>query len=353
MQKNLHISEKCCTFVFGFQILAYIIKKIVLHIVEWLGIMAILALMSIGIWALAGGGQSVAALKWLQVGQTLGVFVFPPILCALLWYKQNWKTALGLSAQRSFSDSDPTAQRSFSDSGLSTKWSFSAAVLLMILASPGISLLSYWNQSITFPPCLAELESSLRAMEDEAADLILLFAKADNVEILIVNLFVMAILPAFGEELTFRGLLFTFFRPTAQRSYSDSGLSAQRSASDSGHPTPLPLYSSTPHLAIWFSAILFSAVHMQFFGFIPRMLLGALFGYVFVWSGNLWLPIVMHLTNNAFAVLMYNIFDWCGKDPSTLDTFGTGDTLWVGILSLILTGVGIYFLRKLLIRARR
>ena len=303
----------------------------VLHIVEWLGIMAILALVSIGIWALAGGGQSVAALKWLQVGQTLGVFVLPPVLCALLWYKQNWKTALGLSAQRSFSDS-----------GLSTKWSFSAAVLLIILASPGISLLSYWNQSITFPPCLAELESSLRAMEDEAADLILLFAKADNVEILIVNLFVMAILPAFGEELTFRGLLFTFFHPTAQRS-----------ASDSGHPTPLPLYSSTPHLAIWFSAILFSAVHMQFFGFIPRMLLGALFGYVFVWSGNLWLPIVMHLTNNALAVLMYNIFDWCGKDPTTLDTFGTGDTLWVGILSLILTGVCVYFLRKLLIRARR
>ena len=302
----------------------------VLHIVEWLGIMAILALVSIGIWALAGGGQSVAALKWLQVGQTLSVFVLPPILCALWWYKKDWKSALGLSTKRSFSDSD-----------LSTKWSASAAVLLIILASPGISLLSYWNQSITFPPCLAELEASLRAMEDEAADLILLFAKADNVEILIVNLFVMAILPAFGEELTFRGLLFTFFRPTAQRSFSDSD-----------HPTPLPLYSSTPHLAVWTSAIIFSAVHMQFFGFIPRMLLGALFGYVFVWSGNLWLPIVMHLTNNAFAVLMYNIFDWCGKDPATLDTFGTGDTLWVGILSLILTGVGIYFLRKL-ICARR
>lgn len=302
----------------------------VLHIVEWLGIMAILALMSIGIWALAGGGQSVAALKWLQVGQTLSVFVLPPILCALWWYKKDWKSALGLSTKWSFSDSDPTAQRSFSDSDLSTKWSFSAAVLLIILASPGISLLSYWNQSITFPPCLAELESSLRAMEDEAADLILLFAKADNVEILIVNLFVMAILPAFGEELTFRGLLFSFFKKENSK-----------------------LYTLNSQLIIWLSAIIFSAVHMQFFGFIPRMLLGALFGYVFVWSGNLWLPIVMHLTNNAFAVLMYNIFDWCGKDPSALDTFGTGDTLWVGILSLILTGVGIYFLRKLFIHARR
>lgn len=311
----------------------------VLHIVEWLGIMAILALISIGIWALAGGGQSVAALKWLQVGQTLGVFVLPPILCAFLWYKQNWKTALGLSAQRSFSDSDPTAQRSFSDSSLSTKWSASAAVLLIILASPGISLLSYWNQSITFPPCLAELESSLRAMEDEAADLILLFAKADNVEILIVNLFVMAILPAFGEELTFRGLLFSFFK-------KENKLSTNKLDGFS----KLPTLNST--LIIWISAIIFSAVHMQFFGFIPRMLLGALFGYVYLWSGSLWLPIIMHATNNAFAVIMYNVFDWCGKNPATLDTFGTGDTLWVGILSLVLTAVGIYFFRLLLRRTK-
>ena len=312
-------------------------KQTVLRILTWLSILSVLALMSIVLWSVISSGcQTRASLLWLQGIQSFAIFILPPILCALLWYKKDWKHSLGLSNSQS------------SIFNLQS----SIAILLMLIASPGISLLSYWNQSITFPPCLAELESSLRAMEDEAADLILLFAKADNVEILIVNLFVMAILPAFGEELTFRGLLFTFFRPTAQRSYSDSGLSAQRSASDSGHPTPLLLYSSTPHLAIWFSAILFSAVHMQFFGFIPRMLLGALFGYVYVWSGSLWLPIIMHATNNAFAVIMYNVFDWCGKDPATLDTFGTGDTLWVGILSLVLTAIGIYFFRLLLRRTK-
>ncbi len=313
-------------------------KQTVLRILTWLSILSVLALMSIVLWSvISSGRQTRASLLWLQGIQSFAIFILPPILCALLWYKKDWKRSLGLSAQRSFSDSD-----------LSTKWSASAAVLLIILASPGISLLSYWNQSITFPPCLAELESSLRAMEDEAADLILLFAKADNVEILIVNLFVMAILPAFGEELTFRGLLFTFFRPTAQRSYSDSGLSAQRSASVA---VCQPVGRSAS-LAVWFSAILFSAVHMQFFGFIPRMLLGALFGYVYLWSGSLWLPIIMHATNNAFAVIMYNVFDWCGKDPATLDTFGTGDTLWVGILSLVLTAIGIYFFRLLLRRTK-
>lgn len=304
-------------------------KQTVLRILTWLSILSVLALVSIVLWSvISSGRQTRASLLWLQGIQSFAIFILPPILCALLWYKRDWATALGLSTKRSFSDSD-----------LSTKWSASAAVLLMILVSPGISLLSYWNQSITFPPCLAELESSLRTMEERAADLILLFAKAENIEVLAVNVFVMAVLPAFGEELTFRGLLFSFFK-------KENKLSTNKLDGFS----KLPTLNST--LMIWISAIIFSAVHMQFFGFIPRMLLGALFGYVYLWSGSLWLPIIMHATNNAFAVIMYNVFDWCGKNPATLDTFGTGDTLWVGILSLVLTAVGIYFFRLLLRRTK-
>ncbi len=268
--------------------------------------MAILALVSMGIWALAGGGQSITALKWLQAIQSVAIFILPPILCALLWYKKDWKQSLGLSAQRSYSDSGPT-----------TKWSYSAAILLMLIAFPGISLLAVWNNAITFPPFLADLEASLRAMEEQALELTEGFVKAPNMEVLVANLFVIAILPAFGEELTFRGLLFTFF--------------------------------DKKKVAVWVGAIIFSAAHMQFFGFIPRMLLGALFGYVYLWSGSLWLPIIMHATNNAFAVIMYNAFDWAGLDPALADTFGSGDTLWVGLLSLALTAVGIYFFRKQLV----
>lgn len=268
--------------------------------------MAILALVSMGIWALAGGGQSITALKGLQVGQSVAFFILPALLCAILWYKKDWKQAIGLSASQPIS--------SPSRGG----WiGVVFAILLMLIACPGISLLAVWNNAITFPPFLADLEASLRAMEERALELTEGFVKAPNMEVLVANLFVIAILPAFGEELTFRGLLFTFF--------------------------------DKKKVAVWVGAIIFSAAHMQFFGFIPRMLLGALFGYVYLWSGSLWLPIIMHATNNAFAVIMYNAFDWAGLDPALADTFGSGDTLWVGLLSLALTAVGIYFFRKQLV----
>ena len=58
------------------------------------------------------------------------------------------------------------------------------------------------------------------------------------------------------------------------------------------------------HLSIWASAIIFSAIHFQFYGFIPRLLLGALFGYLYYWSGNLLIPMFAHFVNNAFGVIM-------------------------------------------------
>jgi hypothetical protein len=62
------------------------------------------------------------------------------------------------------------------------------------------------------------------------------------------------------------------------------------------------------HVAIWISAFFFSAIHVQFFGFVPRMLLGALFGYLYYWSGNLWVPMFAHFVNNGFAVCMIYLY---------------------------------------------
>jgi uncharacterized protein len=87
---------------------------------------------------------------------------------------------------------------------------------------------------------------------------------------------ILAILPAIGEEFTFRGWL----QPAVQK------------------------LSGNPHIAIWTAAFFFSAIHFQFFGFVPRMLLGAIFGYLMFWSNNLWLPITAHFVNNGFSVVM-------------------------------------------------
>ena len=135
----------------------------------------------------------------------------------------------------------------------------------------------------------------------------------------------MAVLPALAEELTFRGVL--------QRLLQGSNVSDFHTV-------------KVPHIAIWVTAILFSAIHMQFYGFIPRMLMGALFGYMLVWTGSLWVPILMHFTNNAMAVILYFVATRAGWDMEKVDAIGTGDTLWLGIVSIVLTIGGIYAFRR-------
>ncbi len=317
-------------------------KQIVIRILQWLGILCGLTLLTMVVWAMvSGGSQTRSSLMWLQTAQSIATFVLPPILCALLWYKGQWKEWLHLSNPSARSAIFQSEGRSFSTKcGLSGKAGLCAlCALLMLVALPGLNLLSQLNQQISFPESMAGLEAKLRAMEEAALVVTEQFVRTDNAGQFLATLFVVAILPAFGEELTFRSLLINFFGDASKLSPNKQDGFSQ-----------LSTLNSKLKIAVWVSAILFSAVHMQFFGFFPRMLLGALFGYMLVWSGSLWFPIVMHLTNNALAVIVYNVMYWNGLDSTGADTFGYGDTLWVGILSLILTGVGIFFLRKMLLK---
>ncbi len=98
-------------------------------------------------------------------------------------------------------------------------------------------------------------------------------------------------------------------------------------------------------MGIWVSAILFSALHMQFYGFFPRMLLGAFFGYLLLWSGSLWLPIIAHFVNNCVAVIFYYL-KFNGIKVVDIEIIGTGETLWLGILSGIVCVFLGYLIRK-------
>ena len=273
-------------------------QKIFVRILVWLGIMAVLTLLAMGVWMIAcGGSQSTESLKWLQFLQTMGTFLLPPILCAWLW-DENHKPFNWLNLNKG------------------AGWqSFVLAIGIMICAIPAINLLADLNNRIELPESLDFIEQKLKAYEASAAALTERFLKADNVGVLILNIGLMALLPALAEELSFRG--------TLQQIISGDGLRV------TGY---------TVHLAIWITAIVFSAIHMQFYGFIPRMLMGAAFGYVFVWSGSLWIPVVMHFTNNGIAVLAYYIF---GTEDSYADTIGAGVTWWLGVISLILTSLGL------------
>ena len=207
----------------------------------------------------------------------------------------------------------------------------------MVAAIPGINLLADLNSRVVLPSCLASVEQLFKEQEATAAALTERFLQADTFGQLLINIGLMALLPAFAEEFTFRGTLQQIISNSEQSERSNSEMVYQRSG-----PT-----AQRSAVAIWITAIVFSAVHMQFYGFVPRMLLGAMFGYVFVWSGSLWIPILMHFVNNGLAVLAFYLTSNSGCDPTSnipknwADTIGAGSTWWVGVISILITSLGL------------
>ena len=271
------------------------------RIIIWLGLMAVLTLIAMGIWYICtGGSQTTASLKWLQFMQTIGTFLLPALLGAWLWDERRrpfrWlRMEQGVEGQQ-----------------------FVLAVLLMVCAIPAINLLADLNSRIQLPESLDFIEQIFKQQEEAAALLTERFLKADTVSGLLVNIGLMALLPAIAEEVSFRGTLLQIIRGE-QSAKSDYRV----------------------HWAIWITAFIFSAIHMQFYGFIPRILMGAMFGYIFVWTGSLWVPILMHFTNNGIAVLVYYLMGESMDGKSYADTFGAGTTWWVGVLSLLITSLGL------------
>ena len=264
-------------------------KKKFIQILEWLGIMAVLTVIALLGWTIGGGNQTTASLKWLQFVQTVATFLLPPVICAWMWdagRKPFQWLRLGRGAKA---------------------WVFVWAVAVMVCAIPGINLLADLNSRVELPESLDFIEQILKRQEEAAAALTERFLAADNIGELLLNIGLMALLPAMAEEWSFRGTLQQIL--------------------------------GRNHLAIWLTAFVFSAIHMQFYGFVPRMLMGALFGYVFVWTGSLWVPVTMHFTNNCIAVLAYYFTDEIGENGiKYADTIGAGNTWWLGVLSLLAVG---------------
>ena len=178
----------------------------------------------------------------------------------------------------------------------------------LIAATPAMNLIISLNQSLSLPESLSSMENALRSMEDNAARSISLLQGDHTVGNLIMNILIIGVLAGFGEELFFRG---TFMRLMTTGRIN-------------------------PHVAIWTVAIVFSAMHLQFFGFVPRTLLGAYFGYLLYWSRSLWIPIITHASNNIIYVCWQWVYEPSGKD-APIDTIGP-DGNWIAvIISLILT----------------
>lgn len=178
-------------------------------------------------------------------------------------------------------------------------------VIIMFVAIPAMNWIVAWNASIHLPDFMAPIEDWMRNLEDAAADTTLALLDNKNIYSLIITVLSVGVFTGFSEELLFRGTLQRIFQSR-----------------------PMNI-----HLAIWITAIIFSIIHFQFFGFVPRMLLGAYFGYLFWWTKSLWAPILAHMINNSMVVINAYIY---GAEEATNNELavGVGANLCPDIYSL-------------------
>lgn len=187
-------------------------------------------------------------------------------------------------------------------------WLLLIGVVLMFISLPVTNQLTRWNEAMSFGGVFEKLEEYLKMLEETAAATTEKMLNVDTIGGLLLNLLVIALIPAVGEELTFRGVL-------------QQGLMRR---------------VKSPHVAILFSAAIFSFIHFQFYGFLPRMFLGILLGYMFYITGSLWTSIAMHFVNNGTAVVLYylNNKGIIDIDP---EHFGEMQYSWLITISFVVT----------------
>ncbi|MCC9136616.1 CPBP family intramembrane glutamic endopeptidase [Pontibacter silvestris] len=186
--------------------------------------------------------------------------------------------------------------------------------LLIVIIMPFNSAVIDWNANLQFPESMKGFEQWARSEEDRLAELTKLIANFGTLPRFLLGLVVFAAIPAIGEELVFRGVM-------------------QRQ---------LHRWFGNMHVAVWAAALIFAAIHVQFFGFVPRAILGALFGYLYFWSGRIIIPMVAHFVNNGFTVFLLYLQQSGAIDA---DVESTEAMPWYSvILSLVLSAAILYYL---------
>ena len=190
------------------------------------------------------------------------------------------------------------------------------AILITILAIPFINLLAQWNTDWHLPESWHSIEDWMRQTQVANDKMIGVLAKMDTKSDIMINTLMMAILPALGEELIFRGVL----QPQIIKWVKNS------------------------HVGIILTAILFSAIHLQFLGFFSRAILGILFGYLFYYSKNIRYPILAHFINNFLALMLVYLFGSEMEDNSFENPYDT-TTVFIAIGTFIVS-LGLFFFTR-------
>ncbi len=238
------------------------------------------------------GTESTPAMRILTVVQDVVMFIFPAVATAMM-VTRTPATLLAL-------DRKPN--------GLFLLW----ATVSMIASIPAMDLIVTLNEMIPLPE---KLEAVFRPLEDNAMHMIEVLEGAHTFPNLIMSVLIVAMMAGLSEELLFRGAF--------QRLMVTGGVGG--------------------HAAVWVAAVVFSMLHLQFYGLVPRILLGAFLGYALLWGRSLWVPVILHALNNT----IYIVSQWMGGDDIDVTGSVAFEDVAFACMSAVLSGVGIYMMYRI------
>jgi len=237
--------------------------------------------------SLCSGMKETDILRITLLIQDLILFILTPLLAQFLLWKESTTKTLQLVTPHL-----PVLL-----------WGITAIVSV----SPLIDLLNTWNQGLHLPQSMKAIEQWMINSEKAAEITTNQLLNTDSWEGFIMNILVIAIMAGIGEELLFRGVLQKI----------------------------LINWTRNTHIGILCAAIIFSVIHFQFFGFFPRMILGMVLGYLYVWSKSIWVPIIAHALNNALTVTFTpNTFNKGNEFIETIS--GTQNNTWYALSGTII-----------------
>ena len=242
--------------------------------------------------------RTIAILKYFQVVNQIGIFILPALFYAQL-ENRDVSGYLRLKGRININY-------------------LIISVFIIAASIPAINWLVEANEQMRLPEALSGVEQWMRESEDRAKVLTDSFLNVNTVGGLVINLIIIALLAAVGEEFLFRGVILRIFND----------------------------WSQNVHLSVILSAILFSAIHFQFYGFFPRLFLGIMFGYIFLWTGAIWITVVLHFLFNGLTVVAYYLYN-TGVIETDIDAIGTSANTIVLIGSVVSTVVLLTYLNLL------
>jgi len=213
---------------------------------------------------------STGALRYFQIVQSFSAFIIPSLLAGYLFWGQHTR-GIGFSHPR---------------------WTMlSLSFLVIVTAQPLVSYLGIWNSQMQLPEFMQGLEQWMQQSEENAQDVIFRLLDTKATGVVLLNILMIVVLPALGEEMLFRGTLQPVFHQ----------------------------WLGNKHLAVWITAFLFSAIHLQFFTFLPRFFLGLALGYLMVWGKNIWYPVTGHFANNLLSLIVFYYYRHTNPEMNPLE----------------------------------